>query len=275
MTTIQYPNKRIQNPDLSISDPIFITDIVNANSLVLNTLTTLLGGADQPYFAVLSGMNYNTNTQLYTAGYVLINGQIYYVPAGFAYGKYTNPVITPSYPVVASDGNSYNSYNLYTCTQSDTQPNPNIPVLAGDLVSYRLNLKYLKDKVATDYIALHNMIVDLDTIVDNNYTALDSLIDYNYATLNGLITTEAASRIAQDTILTNQINANKTNIEGKALIATSTDPMAGTTQVVQGDVSVNCSFSLYKRTIYALSGGNLYIYFPQTMNIASIFLAKM
>ena len=69
---IPFPNKRL--PQAGIGNPLFITDIENANEDLLEALLILYGLAAGD-FAILSGFNYGAGA--YTGGVVYMNGTIY------------------------------------------------------------------------------------------------------------------------------------------------------------------------------------------------------
>lgn len=140
---IQFPFQRIRNEQ--VSAPIFSADIVMANQEILTGLKKILGITDIGLY-ILSGLDYSNSA--YTEGIVVMNGVFYYT-SGLAENKYLTPANEDIFNKIHADTNSYFTYTKFIAIQSDTQYG-SIPIFSGNMNTYRISNKYLKDSKVDD-----------------------------------------------------------------------------------------------------------------------------
>jgi hypothetical protein len=146
-TKIRFPNTRLTQTGLG--NPLFVTDVENLTSNLLEAINMLLGlpASGATAFAILSGFTYTPGGGgSYSAGIVYMNGLIYYFDdtgGELVEGKYLSPVPTDGNSKVFSDGNSYNTYRIYYAVSSNSQVG-GMPQFTGTMDRYRLSLTAMK-----------------------------------------------------------------------------------------------------------------------------------
>lgn len=150
MSTLQFPTVRIKKSGSGVKDPIFRSDIQNANEQLITAIKVLYGwpSTSMPSFIILSGFQNNGMAGI-GEGYFYYEGHssptvipegIYYFPgdsgSGYPTGKYLKPIEQEIFPVLSDDGNYYNSYNFYTSE---------ISALASGCVPYAITATFASD----------------------------------------------------------------------------------------------------------------------------------
>jgi hypothetical protein len=134
---MDFINKRLEYS--GVGNPLFITDIVNANESLLTAMQSICGlGATD--FRIISGLEYSTGA--YSAGIIYYNGLFYNCLVGLVENKYLTISTSDIETKIYSDSSTHATYRCYYATQSNIQYGT-IPVFTGDMNSYRLNLAFL------------------------------------------------------------------------------------------------------------------------------------
>jgi hypothetical protein len=163
-TKIQNPNNRLTYP--GIAGPRFDTDIENLTQNLLEMVNILLGLPSNG-FAILKGLDYDSGANTYNAGYVYMNGIIYYFAGTLAENTYLVPDITGAFNKLHSDGNSYDTYNIYLCVQSNSSVG-SMPQFVGDMDQYRFNMTAMIGSTAGKVPVIgqswdHNALAGIDS----------------------------------------------------------------------------------------------------------------
>lgn len=142
---IQFPNKRIQVD--GVKNPLFVSDIYNANSSLYEGMKQLLGLGNTD-FAILSGCEYD-GINSYSAGIIYLNGEFYNclpISAGdYAAGGTVGGISKPF-----SDNVSRETYNLYVAFGTPSSSPTTSPQFTGSMDEYRLNLDFLRQSITEE-----------------------------------------------------------------------------------------------------------------------------
>lgn len=136
---VEWPNKRLTQA--GIGNPLFVTDIENANEDLLEALAVIYGFASNG-FAIVSGFDYGSGA--YTGGIVYMNGIFYKCLNGLAENKWLTPNVLDVDNKIFADANTYPTYRLYQAVQSDSAWG-GMPQFTGSMDAYRWSLKKIKD----------------------------------------------------------------------------------------------------------------------------------
>lgn len=144
--TIDFPNERIQVE--GTTNPLFITDISNANLSTLEGLKALtgLGNSD---FAIISGLVYD-GISSYSAGIAYINGQFYFCKDGINEGEWLEVNDTD-----VNASNQYGdtaprfTYTVHYCQGVGVDPSNGTPQFSGDMNEYIFNISKNKEDIDT------------------------------------------------------------------------------------------------------------------------------
>jgi hypothetical protein len=230
-TKVSFPNTRL--PQATIGNPLFVTDIVNANEDLLESLAVIYGFASNG-FAILSGFDYGSGA--YTGGVVYMNGQFYKCVNGLSENKYLTPNVQDVYNKLFSDTNNYPTYRVYQAIESSSQWG-GMPIFAGNMNQYRISIKKVKDYISAIDSALSTEILNrtnADTALQTNISNEVSARASADMTLQTNITSEANTRSTNDTALqtniSNEVSARasadmtlQTNITNEANTRASAD----------------------------------------------------
>lgn len=171
---ITFPNQRVSYS--TVGNPIFITDIENANQNVTSTMKAILGIGQDTGFVILSGCKYSAGT--YSSGLIVMKGVLYSVTAITA-GKYARPDTVDIFSKVFSDAVSRHTYRNYKAIQSNTQWGgmPQFTTDSTGMDKYRFNIEYIK-KSQND---IKEIAVDIGTwsMTSSDTTATVDISSYN------------------------------------------------------------------------------------------------
>lgn len=183
-TQINFPNIRIQKE--GITNPRFVSDIVNANESLLTALQTIFDLANDE-FAIISGCEYLGQSG-FSEGFVFMSGKFYAAPA-IAADKYLAPNPTDTLMKLHGDGNSYNTYRIFNAIQSNTAVEGGSPQMSGNMDAFRKGNKYVLDIVTALDSQMNTIVVKnpgLDPVSDyvNNGATQNVYSDYSAVYIN-------------------------------------------------------------------------------------------
>lgn len=149
MSLLQFPALRQQYS--SIDNPLYVSDIVQANQAMLDAITAIAGlGAsdfaifgDLQYIEAISGPNY------YTPGIFYLNGVWYYQPEAFDENEYLEPNITGELPYTFEDATIRDLYDINFGQAVGSSSPSTSPEFSGNMNAYRLDLKTISNQVNT------------------------------------------------------------------------------------------------------------------------------
>lgn len=148
MTQINFPNKRKEYS--GVKNPIFVSDIRNANDLAHKSARSVLGLQDTD-FAILSGFDYDANAHTYSTGIIFMNGNIYKTVDTIAEGKYLIESNQTELSKNFSDNNTRNIYEVFIAVATDTVQAEK-PQLSGDMNIYRIDNNSIVNNVIVDQL---------------------------------------------------------------------------------------------------------------------------
>jgi len=220
-TKIQFPNTRLTQA--ALGNPLFVTDVENLTSNLLEAINMLLGlpTSGATAFAILSGFEYDSEGASYSTGIVYMNGLIYYCATGLAETKYLAPAPTDGNSKVFSDGNSYNTYRIYYAVSSNSQVG-GMPQFNGTMDQYRLSLTAMKgDTIEKVPVIGTDLVASLPVFTDTNKKLLTKSVADTLTAL-GTDTTNDPREIKTDAGITLHTKRLVTDIWDMDTNATST-----------------------------------------------------
>lgn len=155
MSLLQFPNTRKIYPGLE--NPVWVADILAANQLTLDGLTTLLN-LPNPGFAIIAGMSYTTGSpNMYAPGIFWLNGTFYFMSISFSDSQYLIGALIDTLPEVFQVDQV--ERNIYTIQQAQTTASPTgaTPLFSGNMNAYRIGINDLKIAIT----ALQNTVNQL------------------------------------------------------------------------------------------------------------------
>jgi hypothetical protein len=143
---MDFPNLRKQTT--GVGNPLYVSDIVNANQNVLDAMKSILGLGDSDFY-IISGMEYGSGA--YTTGIVYMSGIFYFSNVSLTEGKYLAPSPTDYLSEPFEDTVSRYIYTINYAVASNTPVSGGSPIaFSGDMNDYRINNKTIVNSLA-DY----------------------------------------------------------------------------------------------------------------------------
>ena len=138
---VPFINKRLTYP--GVAGPLFDSDIQNITENLIESLL-MLADIPNPGFAILGGLNYTApgGVDTYSDGYIIYNGQPYYV-VGFdssGISWWLLPTSTYTFSKNHSDSVARNTYQYFACNKTTVDPSNGTPQFVGDMNQYRISL---------------------------------------------------------------------------------------------------------------------------------------
>lgn len=188
-----FPTLRKYYP--GIDNPLFLGDITTADSGILSALSALSGAVSGDFF-IISGLEYTLGTpNTYTPGIVYFNDDFFYCPTLFNEGLYLATTYVDVLLETFDDTVARDIYINQVATATSTSAG-STPAFTGNMNQYRLNNKYLQQKIVS-ILSITGALgttafTDLGTGTGQVLTADQT---YTQAQVNSLLLTRAPSCI--------------------------------------------------------------------------------